>query len=290
MRKLFIAAGLFLACLVIIAAWNVNSLVERNKEYLLGRLARTLGHAITADKIEIGYQPFALRMANLAIAGDPADTANPLVLAKDMQVKLRFLPLFLGRLQPAQISLDSPVITIVRDPDGRYNYEPQGRERKPPANKNKRSDDAPRDRQIFAIAAVQITNGTLRYRDLKNDSELALTQIDLRQSEFDEDEPVELQLSAAVMTVQPNLKFNIRVGPIAGIRDYRNYPIEGNLNAEQLDLGKVNRALPQLRRATPKHLRFDGIYDVKDLKFKGTLNNPSIKGAVSGTDASFRLD
>jgi uncharacterized protein involved in outer membrane biogenesis len=290
MRKHFIAAGLILACLLIIAAWNVNSIVEGNKEYLLGRLARTFGHAITADKVEIGYQPFAVRLANLAIAGDPADTANPLVLAKDMQVKLRFLPLFLGRFQPAQITLDSPVITIVRDPDGRYNYEPQGRERKPPANRNNRSDEPPRDRQLFAIAAVQITNGTLRYRDLKNDSELALTQIDLRQSEFDEDEPVELQLSAAVMTAQPNLKFNIRVGPIAGIRDYRNYPIEGNLNAEQLDLGKVNRALPQFKRATPKLLRFDGIYDIKDFKFKGTLNNPSIKGAVSGTDASFRFD
>ena len=290
MRKPIIAAGLVLTCLVIVAAWNVNFIVERNKDYLLGRLARAFGHAITSDKIEISYQPFALRMANLAIAGDPGDSANPLVLAKDMQVKLRFLPLFLGRLQPAKITLDSPVITIVRDADGRYNYEPQGGERKPPANRTNRSDQRANDRQIFALAAVQITNGTLRYRDLKNDSEIVLSQIDLRQSDFDEDEPVELQLTAAVMTAKPNLKFNIRVGPIAGIGDYRNYPIEGNLNAKNLDLGKVNRALPLFRRATPKHLRFDGIYDINDLKFKGTLNNPSLKGAVSGTDASFRFD
>jgi len=207
-----------------------------------------------------------------------------------MQVRLRFLPLFLGRFQPAQITLDSPVITIVRDADGRYNYEPQGRERKPPANRTNRSDQRSDDRQIFAIASVQITNGALRYRDLKNDAELAVSQIELRVSDFDEDEPLEMQLSAAVMTAKPNLKFNIRVGPIAGIGDYRNYPIEGDLNAERVDLGKVNRALPQFRRATPKHLRFDGIYDIKDLKFKGTLNNPSLKGAVSGTDASFRFD
>jgi uncharacterized protein involved in outer membrane biogenesis len=290
MRKYFIAVGLVVICLFIIAAWNVNSIVAGNKEYLLGRLGRSFGHAVTADKIEIGYQPFGVRLANLAIAGDPADAANPLVVAKNMHVKLRFLPLLIGRLQPAQIALDSPVITIVRDVDGRYNYEPPGRERKPAANRTDRSDRPPRDRQIFAIAGVQITDGALRYRDLKNDSELALTQIDLRQSSFDEDEPVELQLTAAVMTAKPNLKFNIRVGPIAGIRDYRNYPIEGNLDAEQLDLGKVNRALPQFRRATPRHLRFEGIYDIKGLKFKGTLSNPSLKGAVSGTDASFRFD
>ncbi len=290
MRKHVFVAGPVLACLLIIAFWNVNSVVESNKDYLLGRLARTFGHAITADKIEIGYWPFAVRLANVAITGDPADSANPLLVVKKMQVQLRILPLFLGRFQLAQITLDSPVVTIVRDADGRYNYEIQGRDKKPAANRNNRRNEPLRDRRIFAIAAVHITNGTLHYRDLKSESEMALTQIDLRQSAFEEDEPVELQLSAAVMTAKPNLKFNIRVGPIAGIRDYRNYPIEGNLTAEQLDLGRVNRAIPQLRRATPKHLRFDGIYDIKDLKVKGTLNYPSLKGAVSGSDASFRFD
>ena len=92
------------------------------------------------------------------------------------------------------------------------------------------------------------------------------------------------------MDAKTNLKFTSRIGPIAEIRDYRDYPIEGALDATQLDFGKVNRALPQLRKATPRHLRFDGIYDIKNLKFKGTLNNLSLKGAVSGTDASFRFE
>jgi len=188
------------------------------------------------------------------------------------------------------MTLDSPLITIVRDLDGRYNYELQAGERKSAPNRTDRNNQMPRDRQLFPLAAVQITNGELHYRDLKNDAELAVSQIELRVSDFDEDEPLEMQLSAAVMNANPNLRFNIRVGPIAGIADYRNYPIEGDLNAERLDLGKVNRALPQFRRATPKHLRFDGIYDIKDLKFKGTLNNPSLKGGVSGTDASFRFE
>jgi len=290
MRKRIIAAALVLAFLLLAAVLNVNFIVEQKQEFLLGRLARAIGHGVTAAKIEIGYLPFAIRLTNPAIAGDPADAANPLVRAKDMRVNLRLLPLLLGRLQPDNITLDSPLITIVRNLDGRYNYEPQAGERKSAPNRTNRDNQIPRDRQLIALAALQITNGELRYRDLKNDGELAVSQIELTVSDFDEDEPVEMQLSAAVMTGKPNLRFNIRIGPIAGIRDYRNYPIEGDLNAERLDLGKVNRALPQFRRATPKHLRFDGIYDIKDLKFKGTLNNPSLKGAVSGTDASFRFD
>jgi len=290
MRKHIIAAALVVASLLLVAVWSVNFLVERNKDYLLGRLARTLGHGVSAAKIEISYLPMTVRLANPVVAGDPADPANPLVRAKNMQINLRLLPLLLGRLQPDNVTLDSPLITIVRDLDGRYNYEPPAGERKGNPTRTSRNNRLPRDLRLFPLAAAQITNGELRYRDLKSDGELIVSQIELTVSDFDEDEPVEVQLSAAVMTAKPNLKFNIRVGPIAGIRDYRNYPIEGDLNAERLDLGKVNRALPHFRRATPKHLRFDGIYDIKDLKFKGTLNNPSLKGAVSGTDASFRFD
>ena len=81
-----------------------------------------------------------------------------------------------------------------------------------------------------------------------------------------------------------------RIGPIAGARDYRDVPLDGDINADALDLGKVNTALPQFRKALPRALRFDGIYTIQGLKFKGTLNNLSLKGAVTGTDASFRFE
>ncbi len=241
-------------------------------------------------KIEISYLPFAVHMVNLAIAGDPDDVANPLVLAKDSQIKLRVLPLLLGQFQPGQISLDSPVVTIVRDADGRYNYEPQGRNPQRAQDGTSRGEKVANVHPLFAIPALQVTNGTLRYRDLKNGGDLIVAQIQLTVSDVATDEAIEIDLAAAVMTAKPNLKFTSRIGPIAGIRDYQDYPIDGALDAQQLDLGKVNRALPQVRRALPKHLRFDGIYDIKDLKFKGTLNKPSLKGAVSGTDASFRFE
>ncbi|MGZ8465295.1 MAG: AsmA family protein [Candidatus Binatia bacterium] len=290
MRKRIIAGLLVLTGLILVAAFNVNFIVERNRDYLLGRLTQTLGHIVKADKIEISYLPFAVHMVNLAIAGDPDDVATPLVLAKNSQINLRVLPLLLGQFQPAQISLDSPIVTIVRDADGRYNYEPQGGKRQRAEDGPNRSEKVANVLPLFVITALQVTNGTLRYRDLKNGGDLIVDQIQLTVSDLAPDEDIEIDLAAAVMSAKSNLKFTSRIGPIAGIRDYREYPIDGALDAQQLDLGKVNRALPQLRRATPRHLRFDGIYDIKNLKFKGTLNNLSLKGAVSGTDASFRFE
>jgi uncharacterized protein involved in outer membrane biogenesis len=290
MRKRIVVTLLVLTGLILVAAVNVNFLVARNKDYLLERLTRTLGHAITADKVEIGYQPFAVRLTNLNIAGAAADATSPLVLARESQINLRVLPLLLGQFQPGKITLDSPVVTIVRDADGRYNYEPKGKNQQRAQDRTTRSETIANDRQLFAIPALQVANGTLRYRDLTNGGDLIVAQIQLTVSDLATDEVIEIDLAAAVMAGKPNLKFTSRIGPIAGIRDYQNYPIDGALDAQQLDLGKVNRALPQVRRALPKHLRFDGIYDIKDLKFKGTLNKPSLKGAVSGTDASFRFE
>jgi len=92
------------------------------------------------------------------------------------------------------------------------------------------------------------------------------------------------------MAAKPNVKFKSRVGPIAENSDYRNVLLDGDIHVDALDLGKVNAVLPQFRKALPRALRFDGVYNIDDLKFKGTLNNLSLKGAVTGTDASFRFE
>jgi len=287
MRKFIIPGAAALLALAILAVLNIDWLVERNKDFLLGRLATTLGHAAAADRVQVSFVPLAMALTNFTLG---ADASTPLVQAKAMQIELSILPLLLGQLRPAKIIVDAPTVTILRDADGRYNYEPQHSEKpneQPAARPSPKDSRQPR---LFIIPALHITNGALHYRDQNSNSAISVTQIDLTVGDVAMDEPIDIHFAAAVMTAKPNVKLSTRIGPIAGIGDYRNYPIDGSLAAEQLDLGKVNQALPQFRKALPKHLRFDGVYDIMDLKFKGTLNRPSIKGAVKGTDASFRLE
>ena len=75
---------------------------------------------------------------------------------------------------------------------------------------------------LFAIAALQVTNGTLRYRDLNNGDDLIVAQIRLTVSDLAPDEAIDIDLEAAVMAAKTNLKFTSRIGPIAEIRDYRD--------------------------------------------------------------------
>jgi uncharacterized protein involved in outer membrane biogenesis len=294
MRKRIIGAVvLAMSGVLVLTVLNVNFLVRRNKDYLIGQVEQALGRKITMDKIEVTLTPVGARLVNFAMADDPAFSADAFLRAKNLQVDLRLLPLLIGQFRLKRLVLESPVITIVRDARGQYNFASNARNEKSDresADSSKNASDRKQDSQLFLVASLNVSDGTLRYRDLKNGSELTATLINLEVNDFEWDEPFDIQLEAAVMAAKHNLKFKSRVGPIAGNRDYRDVPLDGDIRADALDLGKVNNAMPQLRKALPKALRFDGVYTIKDLKFKGTLNNLSLKGAVTGTDASFRFE
>jgi uncharacterized protein involved in outer membrane biogenesis len=294
MRKRIIGAVvLAMSGVLVLTVLNVNFLVRRNKDYLIGQVEQALGRKMTVDKIEVTLTPVGARLVNFAMADDPAFSADAFLRAKDLQVDLRLLPLLIGQFRLKRLVLESPVITIVRDARGQYNFASNARNEKSDresADSSKNASDRKQDSQLFLVASLNVSDGTLRYRDLKNGSELTATLINLEVNDFEWDEPFDIQLEAAVMAAKHNLKFKSRVGPIAGNRDYRDVPLDGDIRADDLDLGKVNNAMPQLRKALPKALRFDGVYTIKDLKFKGTLNNLSLKGAVTGTDASFRFE
>jgi AsmA protein len=294
MRKRIIGGVVLgLSGVLVLTVLNINFLVRRNKEYLIGQVEQALGRKITVDKVEVTLTPVGGRLVNFAMADDPAFSADAFLRAKDLQVDLRLLPLLIGQFRLKRMVLESPLITIVRDARGQYNFASNTRNGKSDRDSADTSKNASAKKEgslLFLIASLNVSNGTLRYRDLKNGGELTVTQINLKVNDFEWDEPFDVVLEAAVMAAKHNLKFKSRVGPIAGNRDYRDVPLDGDIQADALDLGKVNTALPQFRKALPKALRFEGVYTVKDLRFKGTLNNLSLKGTVAGTDASFRFE
>jgi uncharacterized protein involved in outer membrane biogenesis len=284
---------LALSSVLVLAILNANFLVRRNKDYLIGQMEQALERKISVDQIEVALWPVGARFVNFAMADDPAFSDGDFLHAKDLRIDFRALPLLLGQLRFKRIVLESPLITIVRDARGRYNFASHagnGKNGRDSADSSKKASAESRNGRLLLVAWLTVSDGTLRYRDLKNGRELTATQIDLKVNDFKWDEPFDVHLDAAVMAAKQNLKFKIRAGPIEGNRDYRDVPLDGDIQADALNLGEVNAVLPQFRKALPKVLRFDGVYNVKELKFKGTLNNLSLKGAVTGTDASFRFE
>jgi uncharacterized protein involved in outer membrane biogenesis len=282
-----------LALVFVVAVLSASFLVQHNPDLLLTRLERSVGRKLFADRIELSFFPPGARLVNFRMADDPAFSAGDFLSARNAGFEIRLLPLLIGRVRPERITLDSPIISILRDADGRYNFAGRTRERKETGRRRAgdRTDSSePQRAWLLPAPTIAITNGTLRYRDLTAGNEVGATRIELRLENFDWDKPFDFQLEAAIIADRPNLRFKSRIGPIADHRDYRDVPLAGELDAVDLDLGKINRSLPRLRKALPRALRFDGIYTIKELKFSGTLNRPTLKGAVTGTDASFRFE
>src|SRR4030095_1310379 len=264
MRKRIIAGvALALSSVLVLAVLNINFLVRRNNDYLIRQAEQALGRKITMDEIDVTLWPVGARLVNFALADDPAFSADAFLSAKDLRVDVRLLPLLIGQFRLKGMVLESPLIAIVRDARGRYNFASHADNEKndgATADRGKEASSEKKDGTLFLVASLNVSDGTLHYRDLKNGGELTATQINLKVNDFEWDEPFDIQLEAAVMAAEHNLQFKSRVGHIAGNRAYRAVPLDGDTRADALDLGKVNSALPQFRKALPEALRFDGVY------------------------------
>ena len=288
-KRIVVTVAAVLAGVLGLALLNVNLLVRLNKDFLIDRAERSLRRKVSVDQIEVTFWPVGARLVNFVLADDPAFSAGDFLRAKNLRVELRILPLFIGQFRPKRMHLESPLIAVIRDAQGRYNFASRAADVKNGRDKAATRKNL-RDSRLLFVPALDISDGTLRFRDLTDGGELTATKVDLKTTEFGSGEPFEVQLEAAVMAAKPNLKLKSRIGSIADHRDFRDVPLAGEINADDLDLGRINKAVPQFRKALPKPLRFDGIYTIKELKFRGTLNNISLKGAVAGTDASFRFE
>jgi len=116
------AAG---AALILFAAFgvpliNANRFRDRIREALEGALGR---------RVEIGNVAFHLltgpgfRLENVIIGEDPAFGAEPFAYMASMQARVRLRTLWTGRVQLASLDLEEPSLNLVKNLEGRWNFE-----------------------------------------------------------------------------------------------------------------------------------------------------------------------
>jgi uncharacterized protein involved in outer membrane biogenesis len=289
MRKWVIAGiALFTLCAaVLIAVLNINSLINRNRGYLLARAEEALGRKITAGDIEFTlWSGVGLRVKKFAIADDPRFSTGNFVRARDAQVHLKVLPLFRREFEVKNVLLHDPVITIVRNPAGVFNFASlgKGEEKEKPEKKQRKGEKADESGDL-RIALADISNGELIYRDQKERVRLNLKQIDLTVKDGGLEKPVSVRLEAAVFGDKQNLKVGAKIGPIQG-QDWRHVPVDGEISFDPLDLTQLQAAVPSFGDFLPKQLSAGGLLAVKQLKLNGMFENLGFNGAVNGTSAA----
>src|SRR5262249_49669805 len=113
---------------VALALVNLNSYLNRNKDWLAGQVENALGRKVSFSEIGVQlFGGFGARIKDLTIADDPAFSKDDFLKAGDVQVSIRLWPALFGRYEVKRVELVRPEVTIIRTKDG-FNYDSIGKQ------------------------------------------------------------------------------------------------------------------------------------------------------------------
>jgi uncharacterized protein involved in outer membrane biogenesis len=298
MRKWITGGAILAATFIVVSALvlNINSLITRNKDYLIAQAEQALGRKIAVGDVEATvWNGIGVRLANFALADDPTFGSEEFVRARDLQVNFKLWPLLKGEVQVKRLILHDPVVRLIRNPTGEFNFSTIGggtkdtQQKKETFGKDKR-DRLPRDGSSgrFLMSLVDISGGDIRYIDRRDGTDLQFRQVDLQVEDLDFNQPFSVKLAAAVYADEQNLNVSGKIGPLPAKGDWTDIPLDGEGDIDALDLTRLKAAAPKLRNALSKNFDLSGVFRIKDLRFKGSLKDLAVNGALEGTQGAIR--
>ena len=299
MRKWLIIAGATLLVLVAVAAlalMNLNSLINRNKEYLLAKAQESLGRTLGVGDIALTlWGGIGVRLKQFSMSDDPAFSNEPFVRAADLQVNMKLLPLLRKELQVRNLVLHEPVINVIRDQSGLFNFSTIGGDKekkekeKVESEKKEKAAGAP---PALAVALVNVDGGEIHYLDHAKGVDFRATQVDFKIKDINYDRPIDVSLEAAILgAAKQNFKLKGRVGPIGPKADFTNLAIDGDIELETIPLANLEKTLPGFSRKLPKGLGLAGNVGAKS-RVTGRLGKdtlPDVSGTLDLSGVSARV-
>ena len=277
---------IFFLLIVFIAAFailNLNGLVDNNKGLIVNRLEQQLGRKIEVGQIGINiWGGLGLRLSEFKIEDDPSFSKDNIIEAKNLVVSLKFIPLLKKDFQIKKIILNDPIIRLVQNKEGKYNFSSLG-------GKTGREDTADKssEKSKFTIALVDIINGEVIYEDQKDNTELQISKIDLKSKEIKLSEPISFDLAMAVLSADQNVSLKGVVGPVGETQDYNNIPLDLDVDIDSVDFADLKKNFPQLNEFIPPDLGLNGplkaAFLAKGKMSELNLSNLDISGAVFGS-------
>jgi uncharacterized protein involved in outer membrane biogenesis len=294
MRKWIIGgiAVLVLFVATVAALLNINYLVARHREFLIAQAEQTLGRKISVSDVRVTlFTGLGLRLTNFAMSDDPGYSVDHFIRAKDLQVNVRLWPLLKKDVQVKRVILHKPVVRIIRNAQGNFNFSSIGGSQKEKRNSaGEKAGELGRkavDSLGFLVSLIDVADGEIRYIDRKQGGDLRMGQIDLKVEDFDPEQPFSVKLAAALYADKQNVALRSKVGPLSR-GGLAQVPLEGEVDLDPLDVSRLKEAVPQLRAAMSRDFDISGVFRIKNLRFSGSLGDLSLNADMEGSGAGLR--
>jgi len=287
MRKIIVALGLFFILLIILfglAFLNLNFFINHNKDFFVSQLEKSLGRKISVGEIKTGFRDgLGIRLKNFSLSDDKTYSDTPFIRASDIQVNVEFIPLLSKKINISKLILHNPVIDIVKNKKGKYNFSTIISEDKSKTGKGKKTEEKP---ALFA-SSILIKNGQINYEDLSSESAFQIQKIHLNIKDLGYNNKVPIDIEAAIFSSEPNIKLSGTFGPHTSDQDLLEIPASGRLNIIDLDINTLKKFIPAIRKNIPEGLDISGPVNT-NFKFSGSfhalmLSDIIMKASVFGS-------
>ncbi len=273
MRTLLIIGAVLLVavCLLAFALINLNSLIASNKDRILYQVEQRLGRKVEVQEIGVTvWGGIGARLIQFRIADDPDFSTEAFVRADDLQVNVALWPLLSQEIQVSRLILHSPQIQLIRDEQGQFNFTTLSQTatastpQETPQETLQESEETAAPPLLLLVAFLDIQNGDIRYMDQQAGTDFRVTQLDLRAHDVSLDEPIRLELDAAVLSDQQNISLDVQAGPVGQELEHpRTIPLDGVVTIRQLDVNTLQQALPDIAQHIPSGLGISGPLSLK---------------------------
>ena len=312
MRKAAIIIGIIIAVLIgilLVAPLFIN--VNQYRPQIQSELQQKLGRKVTFGNLHLRLLTPRLRVDNLTISDDPHfSTARPFAQAQELDVSIALLPLISKRVEVNSLTLQQPIIELVRNVQGAWNFstigqaggatQPQPRAPQQPAPAPKPAPPTqPSSQQnagAFELKNLQISAGQIAITDYqKRQPRTLYNNIDLSLSNFAPGKPFSVSATVHLPGAGTQVVSLDGTGGPINQSNMMATPFDGTLKLQQVALSAAQKFLN-----TPALAGTDATLsgDMKirnqggNLASKGTLKlqNPVIHGINLGYPISADYD
>jgi AsmA protein len=204
MKKLIGIGGAILLCLVA-ALLIVPHFIDLGifKRTYLPFVEESLRRRIDVGEVRLSLIPTpSIRLSDLKVSESPAFSDKTFFTARQLQLGLKFWPLIRGRFEVTEFVLDHPVINLLKEADGTFNYTDLAgigvplAKRKEGSRKARaaKAQDPTTTMPLLIPNRIRIKDGQLILQT-KAQKTVKLNAIDLSLQEFSADQPFYYRVS-----------------------------------------------------------------------------------------------
>ncbi len=245
MRKLGIVASIVVVLLVA-AVLIVPHLIDINQYHgqIQAQLQKRLGRQVTLGNMGLSLFPPSFNVENVTIAEDARfASSHPFATADKLAVSVEFWPLLRKEIEVKSLTLDRPLIELVRNGDGTWNFATLGQQAKPAPTISTGSENKQPAGQL-SLANLFIQDGQVAITDLqKHQSRAVYDHIDLNVSNYAPDQQFSMKLTAHLPGAgKKEIGLEGKGGPIKEA-DLLNTPFDGTLRLDQVATAAAQKFL-----------------------------------------------